>query len=105
MSARSLAGRVLILDDVISAGTSVRESVDIIRAAGAIPCGIVIALDRMERGQGEQFCECRKFARPIGVPVIAIATLDDLMRFIAGRPALTAAAPAVAAYRARYGAA
>ena len=48
-----LAGRVLIIDDVISAGTSVRESVDIIRAAGATPCGVVIALDRMERGTGE----------------------------------------------------
>ena len=48
-----LAGRVLIVDDVISAGTSVRESVDLIRQAGAIPCGVVIALDRMERGTGE----------------------------------------------------
>jgi len=46
-------GRVLIIDDVISAGTSVRESIDLIRAAGATPCGVVIALDRMERGQGE----------------------------------------------------
>jgi hypothetical protein len=48
-----LAGRVLIIDDVITAGTSVRESVELIRAAGASPCGVVIALDRMERGQGE----------------------------------------------------
>ena len=59
---RTLAGRVLILDDVISAGTSVRESVEIIRAHGATPAGVVIALDRMERGQGD-LSPCRRCRR------------------------------------------
>jgi orotate phosphoribosyltransferase len=98
-----LAGRVLIVDDVISAGTSVRESVDLIRAHGAEPAGVLIALDRMERGTGEKsgVQEVRDTYR---MPVVAIATLDDLMRFIAGHPALATAGPAVAAYRSRYGA-
>ena len=98
----ALCGRVLIVDDVISAGTSVRESVDLIRAHGATPAGVLIALDRMERGTGEK-SGVQEVRETYGIPVIAIATLDDLMRFIAGRPALTATAPAVAAYRARYG--
>jgi orotate phosphoribosyltransferase len=97
-----LAGRVLIVDDVISAGTSVRESVDLIRAHGATPAGVLIALDRMERGTGER-SGVQEVRDTYGMPVIAIATLDDLLRFIAGRPALEAAGPAVAAYRERYG--
>jgi orotate phosphoribosyltransferase len=100
---RKETGRVLIVDDVISAGTSVRESVDLIRAHGAEPAGVLIALDRMERGTGEK-SGVQEVRDTFGIPVIAIATLDDLMRFIAGRPALTAAGPAVAEYRARYGA-
>jgi len=98
----ALAGRVLIVDDVITAGTSVRESVELIRAHGAEPAGVLIALDRMERGQGAASAvqEVRDTYR---VPVVAIATLDDLMRFIAGRPALTAHRSAIADYRARYG--
>jgi len=97
-----LSGRVLIVDDVISAGTSVRESVDLIRAHGATPAGVLIALDRMERGTGER-SGVQEVRDTYGMPVIAIATLDDLLRFIAGRPALEAAGPAVTAYRARYG--
>ena len=86
-SARALAGRVLIVDDVITAGTSVRESVELIRAQGAMPAGVLIALDRMERGQGE--CSAVQEVRDAyGIPVVAIATLDDVMRFIAGRPDL-----------------
>jgi len=93
---------VLIVDDVISAGTSVRESVELIRAHGATPAGVLIALDRMERGTGER-SGVQEVRDTYGMPVIAIATLDDLLRFIAGRPALEAAGPAVAAYRERYG--
>ena len=100
--ARGASRRVLIVDDVISAGTSVRESVEIIRAAGATPGGVVIALDRMERGTGEK-SGVQEVRDTYGIPVIAIATLDDVMRFIAGQPVLTAAGPAVAEYRARYG--
>ena len=98
-----LAGRVLIVDDVITAGTSVRESVELIRAHGAEPAGVLIALDRMERGQG-RISAVQEVRDTYGIPVIAIATLDDLMQFMAGQPALTVIAPAVAAYRAQYGA-
>jgi orotate phosphoribosyltransferase len=97
-----LAGRVLIVDDVITAGTSVRESVEVLRAHGANPAGVLIALDRMERGQGERSA-VQEVQQSFGIPVIAIATLDDVMRFIAGRPELAAHAGAVQAYRAQYG--
>lgn len=97
-----LAGRVLIVDDVITAGTSVRESVEIIRAHGAQPAGVLIALDRMERGQGERSA-VEEVRASFGIPVVAIATLDDLMRFIGDRPELAVWRPAVAAYREQYG--
>jgi orotate phosphoribosyltransferase len=97
-----LRGRVLIVDDVITAGTSVRESVDLIRAQGATPAGVLIALDRMERGQGDKSA-VQEVEAAFGIPVVAIATLDDLMQFIAGRPELTRRAPAVHAYREQYG--
>ncbi len=97
-----LAGRVLILDDVISAGTSVRESVDIIRAAGAVPAGVVIALDRMERGQRAQSAVQEVKAR-YDMPVLAVATLDDLIAYLADNAELAANLPAVEAYRAAYG--
>jgi orotate phosphoribosyltransferase len=99
-----LKGNVLIVDDVITAGTSVRESVELIRAHGAKPAGVLIALDRMERGQGERSA-VQEVRDAYAIPVIAIATLDDVMAFIAGQPALAAYAEAVAAYRAQYGAA
>ena len=77
-----LAGRVLIVDDVISAGTSVRESVDLIRASGAMPCGVAIALDRMERGTGE-LSAVQEVNATYNIPVISIATLDDLVGYLA----------------------
>ena len=98
-----LCGRVMIVDDVITAGTSVRESVATIRAHGAEPAGVLIALDRMERGQGSASA-AQEVRESYGIPVIAIATLDDVMAFIAGRPELAVHATAVAEYRARYGA-
>jgi orotate phosphoribosyltransferase len=73
-----LSGRVIIVDDVISAGTSVRESVDIIRAQGATPAAVVIALDRMERGQGE-LSAVQEVEGNIGIPVVSIASLNDLL--------------------------
>jgi orotate phosphoribosyltransferase len=97
-----LAGRIVIIDDVITAGTSVRESVAVIKARGATPAGVLIALDRMERGQGTQSAVDEVRAM-FGIPVAAIATLDDVMQFIEGRPALQAHAAAVADYRAQYG--
>lgn len=97
-----LVGRVLIIDDVISAGTSVRESVQLIRAAGAEPAGVAIALDRMERGQGS-LSAVQEVARDFGIPVIAIATLNDLLTFLADAPDLAENRTRVAAYREQYG--
>ena len=101
---RKLAGRVLIIDDVISAGTSVRESVGLIRAAGATPVGVAIALDRMEKGTGT-LSAVEEVNRDYGVPVICIASLDDLLGYLdASRDAsLLQSHAAVAAYRRAYG--
>lgn len=97
-----LQGRVLIIDDVISAGTSVRESIELIRSAGATPCGVVIALDRMERGQGE-LSAVQEVNRDYGLPVITIAALDDLLGYLQGQAELVQNLRAVQAYRNRYG--
>ena len=97
-----LAGRVLIIDDVISAGTSVRESVELIRAAGAVPGGVVIALDRMERGQGE-LSAVQEVQQTFGMPVVAVANLDNLLAYLGGRPELAQNLQAVLRYRQQYG--
>lgn len=97
-----LAGRVLIVDDVISAGTSVRESVELIRAAGAAPAGVVIALDRMERGTGA-LSAVQEVERDFGIPVVAVASLDDLMTFLHERPDFKQNEAAVARYRQEFG--
>lgn len=103
-----LQGKVVIIDDVISAGTSVRESVQMIRAAGAEPCAVLIALDRMERpGKDDALSSLsavQEVSQQYGIPVISIANLDDLFNYLAGRGgALEAHQSAVAAYRKRYG--
>ncbi|GAP36415.1 orotate phosphoribosyltransferase [Piscinibacter sakaiensis] len=105
-----LRGRVLILDDVISAGTSVRESIALIRAAGATPCGVGIALDRQEKATdasgAEQAWSATQFVqRELGLPVVPVATLADLLGYLDRQadPGLAGHAPAVHAYRARYG--
>ena len=97
-----LAGRVLIIDDVISAGTSVRESVDLIRAAGATPAAILIALDRQERGQGD-ISAVQEVERNYGIPVLSVATLTDLIDYLSGHPDLENKLAAVRAYRSSYG--
>ncbi len=97
-----LKGRVLIVDDVISAGTSVRESIEMIRAAGAVPCGVVIALDRRERGQGA-LSAVQEVERNFGIRVVSIASLDDLLGYLQGQPELVQNLHAVQAYRDRYG--
>jgi orotate phosphoribosyltransferase len=97
-----LSGRVLIVDDVISAGTSVRESVDIINGAGARPVGVVIALDRQERGNGA--CSAvQEIEQSLDLRVLSVLTLGDLMGYLedSDRDAETLAA--VRAYRERYG--
>ncbi len=97
-----LAGRVLIIDDVISAGTSVRESVELIRAAGATPAGVIIALDRQERGQGE-LSAVQEVEKNFGIPVVAVASLVDLIGYLGGHPELEQVLPAVSRYREQYG--
>ncbi|MDR1228173.1 MAG: orotate phosphoribosyltransferase [Azoarcus sp.] len=97
-----LRGRVLILDDVISAGTSVRESVAIIRGQGAEPAGVAIALDRMERGQGD-VSAVQEVDRTYGIPVVTVATLDDLVAYLSGNAESEAELAAVQAYRDVYG--
>ena len=97
-----LQGRVLIIDDVISAGTSVRESVELIRAHGATPAAVSIALDRKERGKGE-LSAVQEVQRDYGMPVVAIATLDDLLGYLAHSPDLADNQAKVQAYRDQYG--
>jgi orotate phosphoribosyltransferase len=97
-----LAGRVLIVDDVISAGTSVRESVEIIGAAGAQPCGVLIALDRMERGTGN-LSATQEVTRQFGLPVMSIATLDDLVAYLRPRENMARQLQQVERYRQEYG--
>jgi orotate phosphoribosyltransferase len=102
-------GRVLIIDDVISAGTSVRESIAMIRAAGAQPCGVTIALDRQEKatenGADVPWSAVQYVRDKLGLEVVAIASLADLMAFLAhsADPALAQFKAPVAAYRERYG--
>jgi orotate phosphoribosyltransferase len=100
-------GRVLIIDDVISAGTSVRESIGLITAAGATPCGVALALDRQERavenGRDVDHSAVQFVTRELGLPVTSVATLDDLLQYLAPDPSLQASAAAVQAYRDRYG--
>ena len=97
-----LTGRVLIIDDVISAGTSVRESVSIIRGAGAEPCAVAIALDRMERGLGE-LSAVQEVERTYGIPIVCIATLEDLITYLQSERGAQQHLSAVLAYRQRYG--
>nr|WP_314900821.1 orotate phosphoribosyltransferase [uncultured Deefgea sp.] len=97
-----LKGRVMIIDDVISAGTSVRESVKIIRDAGAEPAGVLIALDRMERGQGT-LSAVQEVEQSVGIPVIPIASLQDLLVFLAEKEGMTDNLTRVQNYRNQYG--
>ncbi len=88
-----LAGRVLVIDDVISAGTAVRESIDVIRAAGASPAGVVVALDRQEQGQDSALSAVQEVQQAFSIPVIHIIALRDLIEHLeaGGRQAELAA--------------
>ena len=97
-----LAGRVLILDDVITAGTAIREAVAIIRNAGAEAVGVAIALDREERGQGE-LSAVQEVEEELGMEVIRIAGLSDLIAMLAGDINHEATLAAVSRYREQYG--
>ena len=102
-------GRVLIIDDVISAGTSVRESIAMIASAGAVPCGVAIALDRQEKaaegGVDLPWSAVQYVSTQLKLPVCAIAGLADLLAYLRGAsdPAAAAHSAAVQAYRDRYG--
>jgi orotate phosphoribosyltransferase len=108
----ALAGRVVIVDDVITAGTSVRESVEIIRNAGATPAAVLIAIDRRERAGADGALSPRSAVQEVeaahGMPVLAIATVDDLIAFAhSDSPSAATVRPHLAAiqdYRSRYGA-
>ena len=97
-----LRGRVLIVDDVITAGTAIRESLQIIRDQNAVAAGVLIALDRQERGQGSRSA-AQEVTAEFGIPVLAITRLDDLLTLTAERPDLAAQQPRLQDYRQRYG--
>jgi orotate phosphoribosyltransferase len=97
-----LAGRVLIIDDVMSAGTAVREAMKIIKDAGAQPAGVAISVDRQERGQGSQSA-VQEVQQHYGIPVIPIVALQDVLAFLEQSPEYGRHLEAVRAYRAEYG--
>ena len=97
-----LQGRVLIIDDVISAGTSVRESVELINASGAKACGVAIALDRQEKGVGERSA-VQEVEQHNQIPVCAIANLTDLLTFIENQSEMAHSLLSIQQYRKRYG--
>lgn len=97
-----LQGRVLIIDDVISAGTSVRESVELINANGARACGVAIAIDRQEKGLGE-LSAVQEVVKTNKIPVCAITNLDDLLSYLKAHQDLVQNLHAVEAYRQQYG--
>ncbi|WP_368639772.1 orotate phosphoribosyltransferase [Castellaniella ginsengisoli] len=102
-----LQGRVVIVDDVITAGTSVRESVALIRAAGAQPAAVLIALDRMERAGADDALSAHSAVQDVeqthGIPVVSIAALTDILSLLEDDLALAQYRDAVSAYRGRYG--
>ncbi|SHH51827.1 orotate phosphoribosyltransferase [Pollutimonas bauzanensis] len=102
-----LRGKVVIIDDVITAGTSVRESVEIIRQAGAEPAAVLIALDRMERAGPDDALSAHSAVQDVantyGIPVVSIASLADIMALLEDDAGLAEHRAAVAEYRARYG--
>jgi orotate phosphoribosyltransferase len=97
-----LRGRALIIDDVITDGGSKREAIEIIRAQGATPAGVLIALDRQERGQGE-LSATQEVSREYGLPVTAIATLADILATLEERQDGRAHLERIQEYRRRYG--
>ncbi|WP_277373239.1 orotate phosphoribosyltransferase [Pseudomonas sp. AA-38] len=97
-----LKGRVLIVDDVITAGTAIREVMQIIQSQGAQAAGTLIALNRQERGQGE-LSAIQEVERDFGMPVVSIVSLEQVLEYLAGDAELKRHLPAVEAYRAEYG--
>jgi orotate phosphoribosyltransferase len=98
-----LHGRVLIIDDVITAGTAIRESIEIIRTQGAEVAGIVIALDRQEKGKDSELSASQEIKAEYGVPVVSVVGLDDLLEFSGRSPLLAQYRQALQNYRNQYG--
>jgi orotate phosphoribosyltransferase len=97
-----LFGKVLIVDDVITAGTAIRESIDIIKAAGARPAGVLLALDRQERGGDSRLSAVQEVREQFGIPVIAVVSLAELIQHMRDQ-GRTAELSSMQAYRDRYG--
>ncbi|WP_233007466.1 orotate phosphoribosyltransferase [Rheinheimera faecalis] len=97
-----LQGKVMLVDDVITAGTAIRESMQLIQAQGASLSGVLIALDRQEKGQGE-LSAIQEVERDFGTQVVSIICLNDLINYLQGKPELAQYLEAVSAYRAQYG--
>lgn len=97
-----LTGNVLIIDDVITAGTAIREVMQIIQAQGAKAAGVLIALNRQERGKGE-LSAIQEVERDFGIPVVSIVSLEQVLEYLAEDAELKKYLPAVQAYRAQYG--
>jgi len=97
-----LEGDILIVDDVITAGTAIRESMDLIKTAGARPAGVLIALDRQERGTGASSA-IEEVQATFGIPVISIIKLDEILDYLNTRPGFEHHAARVATYRHSYG--
>lgn len=97
-----LEGRVLIVDDVITAGTAIREVMHLINAQGALAAGVLIALNRQERGSGE-LSAIQEVERDFGIPVVSIVGLDQVMEYLTADPELKKYQAAVEAYRGQYG--
>jgi orotate phosphoribosyltransferase len=97
-----LQGRVLIVDDVITAGTAIRESIDIIQAAGATPAGVLLALDRQERASGRDFSAVQEVRSQYNIPVISVVNLADLMQHVS-QSGQTGELSSMRLYRERYG--
>ena len=98
-----LAGRVLILDDVITAGTAIREALETIRTAGGTPAAILVALDREEVGTRTRTSATKQLQAELGIPIHSIITLSDLVDHLEEEAELSQYLPAVRAYRNRYG--
>ncbi len=97
-----LSGKVMIIDDVITAGTAIREVIGIIQAAGAEPAGVIVALDRQEKGQGE-LSAIQEVERDFNIPVLSIVNLTQVLDYIRDDASLSTYASAISQYRSQYG--
>lgn len=97
-----LEGNILIIDDVITAGTAIRESMDLITANGASPAGVIVALDRMEKGQSE-LSAIQEVERDYGIPVFSIINMNDIINYLATQPGKAHYLEAMQNYRHQYG--